>query len=237
MSSGDERDPAEQARVDILSLASHDLRNPLGSIMTSIAMIARLDVAPPANEKLRKYASIIQRAAERMNRWITEVFDLALLEAGQLPLERSDVAARDLAAKVVDDLRPLAAEKNVTLDCEIEGDPGTVHVDRDRVTQAIACLVGAALDVTPGGGAIMVGVRTVDGVPTFSVRDTGPGLPAQQIEKIFVRYWEARRARGSGVVLGYALAKAFIEAHGGRFSVESTPGAGTTFTFTVPRSI
>jgi signal transduction histidine kinase len=235
MSTGDDRDPDEQARVDILSLVSHDLRNPLGSIMTSIAMIMRLDVPAPANEKLRKYAGIIQRASDRMNRWITDVFDLALLEGGLLPLQRTDVEARALAAKVVDDLRPLAAEKNITLDCEIEGDPGTVHADRDRMSQAIACLVGAALEVTPGGGAIMVGVRRADGVPTFSVRDTGPGLAPQQIEKIFVRYWEARRERGSGVVLGYALARAFVEAHGGRFSVASTPGEGTTFTFTCPR--
>ena len=227
---------ASQAREDLLAIVSHDLRNPLGSILTSLAMIGRLEVPPPAAEKLRKYTAIIQRSADRMNRWISDLLELALLESGTLSIVRGPVDARTLVRDAVDVFGPVAIEKEIRLDCAFPTDPGTLMVDRDRIVQVLSNLIGNALKYTPSRGEVIVTADVVDGVPTFSVRDTGPGIPPAQVPKIFDRYWQARRQRGAGVGLGLSIAKGLVEAHGGTLRVETAPGAGASFAFTLPRA-
>jgi signal transduction histidine kinase len=227
---------ASQAREELLAIVSHDLRNPLGSILTSNAMIARLDVAPPHGDKLKKYSAIIQRSADRMNRWISDLLELALLESGTLSIIRAPVEARALVKDAFDTFTPLAAEKEIRLDCDVLTDPGVLHADRDRILQVLSNLLGNALKYTPPGGEVKIIADEVDGVPTFSVRDTGPGIAPAQVPKIFDRYWQARRQRGAGVGLGLSIAKGLVEAHGGTLRVETAPGAGASFLFTIPRA-
>ena len=227
---------ARRARLDLMAIVSHDLRNPLGSILTGAALIDKLAVSPPEAEKLAKYASIIRRSAERMNRWISDLLELVVIEGGEMPLVRAPVEAAALIRDGVDGFAPMAADKGVRLACSIGSDPGIVNVDRDRILQVLSNLIDNALELTPEGGEIVVSADEVDGVPCFSVRDTGPGIPPDRREKIFDRYWQARRRRGSGAGLGLPIARGLVEAHGGTLEVESTPGAGATFTFRLPRT-
>lgn len=229
----DDEDTAGRARQELLAIVSHDLRNPLGSILTSTALLERLELPSPAAEKARKYTAIIQRSADRMNRLISDLLELAAIEGGALPIVRAPVEARALLETSFDRFRATAAEKQVHLDREVKTDPGTIQVDRDRILQVLSSLLGNAVELTPAGGKVMITVDVIDELPTFAVSDSGPGITAEQRSKIFGPYWQAGRTRGAGVGLGLSIARGLIEEHGGTLQVESEAGAGATFSFTI----
>jgi len=222
---------ATQARDNLLAIVSHDLRNPLYSIKLSAGMLGREIANPEDAARAFKQVATIVRAAERMEHLIAELLDLAQLEAGGLAIQRK---ALDTAALIHDSLemfRPAADEKR--LHFEGESTPGVIaYADRDRVLQVLSNLLGNAIKFTPDGGWILLRVVATDGEAHFSVADTGPGIASEELPNIWRRFWQARRDVGIG--LGLTIAKALVEAHGGRIWVESEPGAGTTFHFTLP---
>jgi signal transduction histidine kinase len=110
----------------------------------------------------------------------------------------------------------------------------TVSADADRVAQVFSNLIGNAIKFTPQGGRIVLGATAADGMVWFSVTDTGPGIPAEQLPNVFGRFWQASRRDGRGIGLGLAIAQGIVEAHGGRIGVDSEVGVGTRFWFGVP---
>jgi signal transduction histidine kinase len=146
--------------------------------------------------------------------------------------------ARQEPAAVIEDvcetLEPLASHQSLVLVCNTAAGLPPILVDGDRILQVFSNLVGNALKFTPAGGTITVQAEAADRAVRFSVADTGPGIPAEQIPRLWDRYWQASKTDHRGAGLGLAIAKGIVEAHGGQIWVESEVGRGTTFFFTVP---
>ncbi|MFL5381796.1 MAG: GAF domain-containing protein [Longimicrobiaceae bacterium] len=223
---------ATRARDEMLGVVSHDLRNPIHTVHMSASFL--LDVLPEERKLERTQAAIIRRAAERANRLIQDLLDISHIESGRLSLDREPHEAASIAREAVEQAEMVAAERGIGLACG-EMEPGVrVVVDRDRLLQALGNLIGNALKFTPRGGRVTVAARRADDGVRLSVADTGPGIPAAQVPRLFDRYWQANTADRRGVGLGLSIVKGIAEAHGGDVKVETEEGAGTTFTLVFP---
>lgn len=225
---------AVRARDDLVAVVSHDLKNPLGLIAIQAALFLR--ILTPDNEasrRLRGGLERIQRAVERMSALIHDLLDLAKIEAGRFEVQPTPEDVRDLIEEALLILKPLAEAKRIDVAHETFGAP-LVRADRGRIYQVLSNLIGNAVKFTPEGGRIFVRVGTREGAVVVTVTDSGPGLAAGQIPHLFDRYWQSRRDSRDGSGLGLFIAKGIVEAHGGQIWVESTPGAGATFGFTLP---
>lgn len=186
----------------------------------------------------RTQAAIIRRAAERANRLIQDLLDITHIESGRLSLDPERHDAASIAREAVEQAAMVAAERGIALECGEMDAPAEVVVDRDRLLQALGNLVSNALKFTPAGGRVRVAVRRGggedEGRVLVSVADTGPGIAAAQVPRLFDRYWQANRADRRGVGLGLSIVKGIADAHGGEVRVETEEGAGTTFTLVLP---
>jgi PAS domain S-box-containing protein len=224
---------ATRARDEMLGVVSHDLRNPIHTVHMSASFL--LDVLPEEERKMeRTQAAIIRRAAERANRLIQDLLDISHIEGGRLALDREPHDVASIAREAVEQAEMAAAERGIALECG-EMEPGArASVDRDRVLQALGNLIGNALKFTPRGGRVTVAARRADDGVRLSVSDTGPGIPAAQVPRLFERYWQANTADRRGVGLGLSIVQGIAQAHGGEVRVETEEGAGTTFTLVLP---
>jgi len=232
-----EAQEAVRSREDLLAIVSHDLRNPLGVVLASTSLLLKSNLPPDKQERARRQVEAIQRAGNRMNRLIRDLLDFASIQAGRLSvsLRPQDVAA--MVTEVLDVMEPLASPKGQHLVADVA--PGlAIRCDHDRVIQLFSNLVGNAIKFTPDGGTITVrAVSESDGV-RFSVSDTGPGIPREELAHVFDRYYQAQRKNRDGIGLGLSIARGIVEAHGGRIWAESEEGKGSTFSFTLaPPSI
>ncbi|XXF77656.1 PAS domain-containing sensor histidine kinase [Myxococcaceae bacterium GXIMD 01537] len=225
---------ATRAREDLLAIVSHDLKNPLGVVQLSSALLLRGRPGMPRDEQVHKQASRIQAASERMSRLISDLLDWGRIEAGQLPLEPAINGAAALLAEALEGIRPLAEAKHLQVVTALPDESLRVCCDRTRVLQVLGNLLGNALKFTPDGGQVRVsaGVRGTE--VCFEVEDTGQGIAPEQLPSVFDRYWQAKDAVGRGSGLGLAIAKGIVETHGGRIWARSTLGQGSVFTFTLP---
>jgi PAS domain S-box-containing protein len=221
---------AIKARDDVLGVVAHDLRNPLGSILLQAELLRH-----PGAEASRKPAEMIERSARRMNRLIQDLLDVARMDGGRLSVELSRVAAADLVGDTVDGQRALAKAASLELRAEVARGVPEVWADRDRVQQVLENLIGNAVKFTGPGGTISVGAAPRQDEVLFWVTDTGAGIAGEDLPHVFDRFWQAGRNGRRGAGLGLAIAKGIVEAHGGRIWVESTPGRGSTFFFTLAR--
>ena len=215
-----------------LAIVAHDLRNPLGSIRMGAGLLAKTakTVMPAAVEKT---AQRILRASDRMDRLISDLLDVALIQEGRLAVERGAVDADALLHECVELFRPLAAEKNIHL--EGVGEPGLLlHADHDRVLQILSNVVGNALKFTPAQGAVSLRVSRSGGQALFTISDSGRGMTDEELKRVWGRGWQAQKKPEGGLGLGLFITKGLVEAHGGDIWVESEPGDGSTFFFTMP---
>ena len=166
-----------------------------------------------------------------MNRLIQDLLDVAKLEAGRVGIAARELDVPPLIAEAHDMLQSLAEEKSVRLDRDVAEGLPRITADAGRVLQVLSNLVGNAIKFTPEGGRIVIGAKPVVAGVEFFVSDTGPGIPPDQLERIFGRFWQADAADRRGIGLGLTIAKGIMDAHGGRLWVESTLGQGTTFRF------
>lgn len=224
---------ATRARDDMLGVVSHDLRNPVHTVFMSSSFL--LELLPEEEHKAeRMQAALIKRAAERANRLIQDLLDIAHIESGRLSLDRQRWPAASIAHEAVEQAAMPAAEQGIALQWGTMDGGAAVFADRDRVVQALGNLIGNALKFTPAGGRIAVSVRDGGGEVRFSIADTGAGIPAAQVPRLFDRFWQAKRADRRGVGLGLSIVKGIAEAHGGEVRVETEEGAGSTFTLVLP---
>ena len=227
-----EAQEASRSREEVLAVVSHDLRAPLGTVQLAAEIVARL--APVGSPELRRSAEMVQRATARAAKLVDDLVDAARLERGQIALDLQPHEAAALAREALASAELLARKQRVSLALDAAPDAGAVVCDRHRVLQVLANLLGNALKVMPGGGAIRVGVRREAGDVVFTVADTGPGVAAADQPYLFDRYRRGAAAAYEGSGLGLAIARGIVEAHGGRISVRSVLGKGATFTFTLP---
>ena len=225
---------ATQLRDQVLGVVAHDLRNPLSTILLQAAALKRR--GPEPERRSEKPSEAIHRAATRMNRLIQDLLDVALMESGQLTIERARLSARELIVGAVDMQRPLATSSSLQLRVEVDQDVPEVSGDRDQLLRVFENLIGNAIKFTEAGGSITAGAASRDHEVVFWVTDTGGGIAAEHLPLVFDRFWQATRAGHHGAGLGLPIAKGIVEAHGGRIWVESTEGRGTTFSFTIPQA-
>ncbi|ADO68673.1 PAS domain-containing sensor histidine kinase [Stigmatella aurantiaca] len=224
---------ATRAREDLLAVVSHDLKNPLGVVQLGAALLLRERPNVPRDEHVHKHATRIRDASDRALRLISDLLDWGRLEEGRLPLETREVDASALVLEAVDSIRPLAEAHGLQVVVELpEGLPRVV-CDRGRVLQVLGNLLGNAVKFTDPGGRVTVGARTQGDEARLYVRDTGKGIPPEQLSYVFDRYWQAKDSVSRGTGLGLAIAKGLVEAHGGRIEAQSTLGEGSTFSFTL----
>jgi signal transduction histidine kinase len=225
---------ATRERDDVLAIVSHDLRNPLHTIYMATAFLLDLVRQPIDPAQLEAQLGVIKRAASRGNTLIQDLLDVSRIEAGRLTIDASPVSAPALLEDAVNEMTPLAREKSLALSHEWVGAPALVNADRGRIGQLFSNVIGNAIKFTPAGGRIVVRGEVRDGAAAFSISDTGPGILPEQLPHLFDRFWQAKQGSRAGAGLGLFIAKGIAEAHGGRLRVESAPGDGTTFTFTLP---
>lgn len=226
---------AEQAtrdRDEMMAIVAHDLRNPLHTMGMAAQLL--LEVAGSEKTLERKHLEIIRRAADRMNRLIGDLLDVRRIESGRLSIETRPEEVITVVCDAIEMLRPLANSSSLRLRPVFEEGLPRVLVDPSRIQQVLSNLIGNAIKFTPSGGAITVRAEKAPAAVRISIADTGPGIAAEQIPHLFGRFWQGRSADRRGLGLGLAIAKAIVEAHGGRIWVESQLGAGSTFFFTVP---
>ena len=219
---------ATAAREQVLRMVAHDLRNPLGTLLMSAEMLAE----PTMTDEWRaKQVGVMKRTGARMNNLIRDLLDVARMEGGRLAIEAKPVSPALLVANAVELMRPLAAERSLTLDVEIADSLPDVSADTERMGQVFSNLIGNAIKFTPVGGRIVIGADQSGDSVWFSITDTGPGIPPEQLEHIFGPFWQARKADNRGIGLGLTIAKGIVEAHGGKIGVSSEVGVGTRFWF------
>jgi signal transduction histidine kinase len=225
---------AKRARDDLVAIVSHDLRNPVHTIHMAASFL--LEVAP-ANDRrtqARKQLEVIQRSATRANRLIQDLLDVAKIQAGGLAVDPVAVDVRSLVNEVMESATPLAGASQIKVSCETGTDLPHVASDRERILQVFTNLIGNAIKFTPKGGDIRILAALDSGEVRFTVADSGPGIPAEHLDHVFDRYWQAKSTAKLGTGLGLSIAKGIVEAHGGRIWVESPPGSGAQFNFTLP---
>jgi signal transduction histidine kinase len=227
---------AVRARDDLVAVVSHDLKNPLGVIHLQVGLLLRalpLDTEGPWR-RIQNAVERIQRATERMNSLIRDLLDLAKIEAGRFALEPATEEVQSLLEECLELLKPLADQKHLIVTETVTRPELKVRADRDRIFQVLSNLMSNAIKFTPERGSIQLKAGPEGRFMRFCVSDTGPGIPEEQQPHLFNRYWQARKQGGEGSGLGLYIAKGIVEAHGGRLWVESKPGAGSTFFFTLP---
>jgi signal transduction histidine kinase/CheY-like chemotaxis protein len=225
---------ATRSRDDMLAIVSHDLRNPLSTIQLSAQLMLDLH-EEGAPVPIAAQVGVIRRSVDRAFALIQDLLDVSKIESSTLSVDLMALPAKFVLRELADEFRPLAEARGLTLSVEwTDAEDGTMLADRDRIGQVISNLVGNALKFTPAGGTVAVR-GTCDGAwIRLSVRDSGVGIPAEHLPFLFDRFWQAHQHKRAGAGLGLFIAKGIVEAHGGAIAVESSPGAGTTFTFTVP---
>ena len=229
-----EAESAVRTRDAVVSIVSHDLRNPLMAILGSADLL--LELTGEGHETERTQLATLKHAADSMNRLIRDLLDVTRLESGPLPVHRRHLNLLDVVDEVVGMFQIVARARHLSLHREAPAQIPMVLGDRDRLAQALSNLVANAVKFTPDGGQVKISLEVhADGIHA-SVRDTGPGIPPEQIPHLFDRFWQASRHDTRGLGLGLSIVKAIVEAHGGRVEVESVLNQGSAFHLRLPRA-
>jgi len=227
-----EAQDAIRAREEILGVVSHDLRNPLNTIQLAVGMLHE------ANKERRsdhvQWLEAVNRAVGEMDLMIEDLLDISSIDAGRLSIAPATHDVASILQEVSETFAPLASQKSIQLTCHLGPGLSTVWIDPPRIRRVFSNLLGNALKFVPEHGKIQLRAELRENDVCFSVSDTGPGIPAQQLPHVFDRYWQARPGDRRGAGLGLTIARGIVNQHGGQIWVESTPGAGATFFFTVP---
>lgn len=226
----------EQLRRNLIAWVGHDLRTPLASVRAMVEALADGMVDDAATQQ--RYLRTAQRDIHALSLLIDNLFEMAQIDAGGLPLDRQPNALSDLLSDTLESFQTLATEKGVLLGGDVEPGIDPVWIDARLIGRVLTNLVGNAIRHTPSGGYVHLSARPHNGYVEVSVRDTGEGIQQSDLPRVFEQFFRGEKSRSratGGAGLGLAIAKSFVEAHGGQIYVTSQPGQGTQFAFTLPR--
>jgi signal transduction histidine kinase len=222
---------ATRARDEMLAIVAHDLRNPAQAIMAAAFVLARQAL----DENGQRALAIVERSASEMERLISDLLDVARIEAGTFALRREVLDVRALLQHTLEMFQTHARAKDVEFRCEAAQDIRSISGDRDRLIQVLSNLLSNALKFSPVGRHVSVLATNDDRVVRISVKDSGVGIPENDLPRVFDRFWQAEPAsKAGGAGLGLSICRGIVEAHGGRIWAASRVDRGTTFHFTVP---
>ena len=231
----------ENARRDLIAAVSHDLRTPLASTRAMIEALADGVATDPQTE--RRYLASASRELEHLSRLVDDLFELARIDAGVLELTLEKASLHDLISDTISGFQPQAEQKGVRLLGEVSGDIDPVLANPPRLQRVLHNLVSNALRHTPPDGTVALRAVPEGDVARVEVSDTGEGISGEDLPRVFERSFRAEQSRtrpekddAPGAGLGLAIARGLIEAHGGTMDVESEPGQGSRFRFTLERA-
>jgi signal transduction histidine kinase/CheY-like chemotaxis protein len=227
----------DDLKTKFLSEVSHEIRTPLAAVVSAAKIITKHHATRP--EVVERFGQTILSEGERLTRLINEFLDLTKIEAGCMEWNDSEVNLRALSDDVTGGLSSLAMDKNIELLCEVSESLPPCIADHDRLIQVLANLVNNALKYTPEHGRIRLAIRNASDAVEFEVCDSGPGIPPEDLPKVFDRFHQVRNSqtvgsnqRGTG--LGLCICREIVEHYGGQIWAESTIGEGSRFKFTIP---
>jgi signal transduction histidine kinase/DNA-binding response OmpR family regulator len=230
----EELERSSKFKDQFLSTMSHELRTPLNAVLGFSDLLGE-DRFGPLNDKQRRYVNHITTGGKHLLRLINDILDLSKIEAGRLQLTLETVRIEACFSEACDTLQPLANKKNHVLVKRADS-LLSVHADGTRLKQILMNLIGNAIKFTPDGGRIELAASKIGEFVRIEVRDSGPGIPAEEQKRIFEAFYRlsqnARAAEGSG--LGLAITQRLVELHGGQLGLESESGTGSCFFFTLP---
>jgi signal transduction histidine kinase len=233
-------DVTDQHRVDaaqrrFIADASHEMRTPIAALKGILELLE--DGAKDRPQVRDDFIHTMQIEADRLSRLVGDLLTLARLEAGNLRLEMAPQHVADLAGDVAAVMRPLAEQSSVSLVAELPDDNLRVIADRDRIVQVLVCFIDNALKHSPPDTTVRLRADARRDRVRIEVSDEGSGIAADEVDRVFERFYRADSSRGGGGTgLGLAIAKEIVEAHGSVIDVTSEPGSGTTFGFELPRA-
>ena len=235
----DETRAAEVARMkdEFVGMVSHELRTPLSSILGFLDLLQN-DPEQPLSEDQQEFVDVIERNANRLLALVGDLLFTAQVEAGSFPLALREFDLNESVASAVRSAQPNALRGEVRVVANLGDEPLNVTADPVRIGQAVDNLLSNAIKFTPSGGEVVVGARPLDDAVEVWVRDTGLGIPKDEQDKLFTRFFRASTATRNavpGIGLGLTIIRAIVLAHGGTMSVTSGEGEGTEFRVTVPR--
>jgi NtrC-family two-component system sensor histidine kinase KinB len=224
----------DRLKSEFVMTASHELRTPLTSIGMSIDLLLE-GTAKKLSEKEQQLLSAAHEDLQRLKAFVSNLLDLSKIEAGKMEMELSSIPTRILFEKTVAVFKAQSEEKAVNLSCNVQEGLPNVKADDNKITWVLTNLISNALRYTPSGGHIKLSAESFGPSVQISVSDDGPGIPYEYQSKIFDKFVQVKSDKavgGSG--LGLAICKEIVRAHGGTIWVDSVPGSGSTFTFTLP---
>ncbi len=231
----------EKARRELVAAVSHDLRTPLAATRALIEAVA--DGVTSDRETEERYLSSARRELAHLSRLVDDLFELARIDAGALQLTFEEASLHDLISDTISSFQPQAERLGVTLVGEVSGDVDPVLANPPRLQRVLHNLLSNALSHTPADGTVVLRARTHGAEVRVEVADTGEGISAEDLPRVFERSFRAERSRtraeredSPGAGLGLAIARGLIEAHGGTMAVESDLGHGSRFLFTLKRA-
>ncbi|MCL6430596.1 MAG: response regulator [Anaerolineae bacterium] len=222
----------DHRKSEFISLAAHELRSPLASVITYASLIE-----DGADEATRAHVRVILDSAARLQRLLDDMLNLRSLDTGAATLRPEPVAIAEAVDDALRDLSHLARAKRHTIETRLPPELPRAFADREKLRIILLNLISNAIKFTPDGGTITIEGATQDEELVVSVRDTGIGIPQEEQERIFERFYQVAdslRREQAGLGLGLSIVRGMVELHGGRIWVESRVGEGSTFTFTLP---
>ena len=225
-------DRSLSAHVDMLNVVAHDLRNLLNVLVINAATIV---IAPDVAAAI-PLAQAIQKAGGQMNLLLEDLLDFSSMQAGELVLRRAPIDLMLVVQDVIAIHGPAATANDIEIKLACPFDRLLIEGDSRRLMRVVINLLSNAIKFTPPGGRILVQLTKLDAGVEIAVSDTGPGIPERELDSIFERYRHANQSgkRGEGIGLGLFIARAVVEAHGGRIWAENQPGGGAMFRARIP---
>lgn len=229
----------DHVKDEFISMVSHDLRGPVGSMVMTTDLLLR-GTQGPLTEKQTRSLKLIKDSGRKLVAFVSNVLDAAKIKAGKLELARQELKAQELLAGIVELFALTASAKGITLEQTAPADLPAVFADREKLEQVVNNLLGNAMKFTPDQGRVTLSAKPEDGFVRFSVTDTGHGISPENAAKLFKPFAQVdlakqREIKAVGTGLGLSICKTIVEAHGGKIWVESELGKGTCFYFTIPR--
>jgi signal transduction histidine kinase len=224
----------DRMKTEFISTVSHELRTPLTSIKASMALL--LDGETALDEEAAELVQVSKRNADRLVRLVNDILDVSKIEAGRLQLDLQEHDPAPLCAEAVAGIDGFAKKVGASVRSTVSPGLPRVCADWDRVVQVLTNLLSNALKFAPRGSEVDLVVSPRQGGVLFGVRDRGPGIPADFRDKLFTKFAQSDRAKREqeGTGLGLAICRALVLAHGGEIWVDSEPGHGASFFFTLP---